>query len=262
VSVRRALVESLNVPTVRAAQVVGLQEVIDCSHRLGIVSPLARVPSLALGAAEVSPLELAAAYASLAAGGKRVPPRIIRTVEDSAGTVLFRDRSHATQAISPEAAYLINNVLQEVLRNGTARAAPSLGYRGNAAAKTGTTDDTRDAWFVGYTPERLGLVWVGYDDGARTGLTGATGALPIWVDLMRRGGAEASSATFAAPPGLVLARIDPETGQLARRDCPSWLDEWFLPTELPQPCSVHGSRIRRWLRQLFEPPVRDTDAGV
>jgi penicillin-binding protein 1B len=257
VTARRALVESLNVPTVRAAQLVGLQQVVDGARRLGIRSPLVRVPSLALGAAEVSPLELAAAYASLANGGRHVPPGLIRTVEDSGGRVLFHERRDATQAISPEAAYLVNSVLQEVLRNGTAKSASTLGYRGNAAAKTGTTDDTRDAWFVGYTPEWLGLVWVGYDEGARTGLTGATGALPIWVDLVRRGGAEDSSAPFTVPQGLVRARIDPETGELARQGCPTWCDEWLLASHLPPPCSAHGNRFRRWLRQLFGEPERD-----
>jgi penicillin-binding protein 1B len=251
VTVRAALVSSLNVPTVRAAQGVGLANVIEISRRLGIASPLRPVPSLALGALEVTPLELANAYGTLARLGQRGRPWVVRQIVDADGEVLARSGPGLFPGISPQAAYLVNHVLRGVLREGTARSAASLGYRGNAAGKTGTTDDTRDAWFVGYTSEILSLVWVGYDDNRETHLTGATGALPIWVDIMRRGGAWSRSGPQPVPPGIVERRIDPESGGLVRRGCPGWIDERFAAGSEPtRQCVLHGNRFRRWFQKL------------
>jgi penicillin-binding protein 1B len=141
-----------------------------------------------------------------------------------------------------------------VFDQGTARSASRLGFDGKAAGKTGTTDDTRDAWFVGYTSEVLGLVWVGYDDNARTGLTGATGALPIWVDLMTNADSTTSRKELDPPWGLVRRRIDPDTGGLAQPGCPAARDEWFAAgTEPLGPCVAHrGSRFGRWFRRLVD----------
>ena len=134
----------------------------------------------------------------------------------------------------------------------TARSASALGYSGDAAGKTGTTDDTRDTWFVGYTSELLALVWVGYDDNGKTGLTGATGALPIWVDLMRRSGADRGEASFPVPRGVVRLRIDPGTGGLLGRGCPASADEWFVAgTEPTKPCREHGGGFKRWFQKVM-----------
>jgi len=252
VSVREALEHSLNVPTIRAAIRVGLESVVDVARRMGIRSSLAALPSLALGAAEVTPLELASAYGTLARMGRQESAWVIREVVDSEGRTLARHESRWTRAITPEAAFLVNDVLQDVLRTGTARSASALGYRGDAAGKTGTTDDTRDTWFVGYTSELLALVWVGYDDNGKTGLTGATGALPIWVDLMRRSGADRSKASFPVPRGVVRVRIDPGTGGLLGRGCPAGADEWFVAgTEPTKPCRVHGGGFKRWFQKVM-----------
>ena len=148
--------------------------------------------------------------------------------------------------------------MQGVFERGTAKSATAHGYRGGAAGKTGTTDDTRDAWFVGYTPETLALTWVGYDDNARTGLSGATAALPIWVDVMRRAGAADTVAEFEPPLGVIRRRVDPSTGRLAVRGCPQTVDEWFARGSEPtRPCPNHRGGVRGWLRKVFTRDATD-----
>jgi len=251
VTARTALERSLNVPTVRAAQRAGLGAVVDLARRAGIESPLRELPSLALGTMEVTPLELATAYTTLANQGRRVTASIVREVRDADGQPLERRPLERAQTIDPRAAYLVTHVLEGVFERGTARSAAALGFHGLAAGKTGTTDETRDAWFAGYTPDLLALVWVGYDDNARTGLTGATGALPIWVDFMGRVGLADSRRDFSPPAGIVRRRIDPESGQRATPGCPATIDELFAAgTEPREDCSLHGGR-RGLFRRLF-----------
>ena len=251
VTVREALEASLNVPTVRAAGRVGLERVVETAHACGIRSPMAPLPSLALGTAEVSPLELASAFGTFANGGVRYAPWIIRSVTDSEGRTLEGQGIHSERAISPQTAFLVTDLLKGVFERGTAKSAAAHGYRGGAAGKTGTTDDTRDSWFVGYSAERLALVWVGYDDNARTGLTGATGALPIWVQIMKRE-AEAAPLRPGSLEGLVKRKIDPESGELATGGCPQVVEEYFARgTEPVRDCSLHQGRFKRWLRKFL-----------
>jgi penicillin-binding protein 1B len=234
--------------------------VIRTARRSGIESRLKSLPSLALGTSEVTPLELAAGYATLARLGRAGRPWVIREVVDGTGNVLRRPRVAWSEALSPQAAYLVNYLLRGVLANGTARSARALGYRGTASGKTGTTDDTRDAWFVGYSSHLLGLVWLGHDDGSPTGLTGATGALPIWVELMRRAGLAGGFGPDPVPDGIVERRIDPESGGLSHRGCRYRIEERFVEgTEPQRACAVHGSRFRRWFDRLRRrtPPARD-----
>ncbi len=256
VTVRRALEESLNVPTVRAAGRVGLDPVIRAARACGIESRLPAVPSLALGAVEVTPLELATAFATLARRGERVDPWVVRQVTDREGRTLLRGAPRRSQVISRQTAFIVHDLLQGVFERGTAAAAAELGFPGPAAGKTGTTDDTRDAWFVGDASGVLALVWLGHDDNSRTGLTGASGALPVWVDLMLRGPLE-PEVPAAAPWGLVVRRVDAATGGLALGGCPEWRDEWFVRgTEPTRPCSEHrAGLLRRWLQRLG--PRRD-----
>ncbi|MCI0656317.1 MAG: transglycosylase domain-containing protein, partial [Acidobacteria bacterium] len=148
VTARRALEESINVATIRAATQVGLDHVSTLARRCGVESPLPQVPSLALGTAEVTPLEMAAAYTTLASGGIRNPVRAIRAVTDRHGRSLEPEDPPSTRILSPQAAYLITDLLKGVLTRGTASSAASLGFSGVAAGKTGTTDDLRDAWFA------------------------------------------------------------------------------------------------------------------
>jgi penicillin-binding protein 1B len=240
VTVRDALEQSINVPTVRAALTVGLGEVVEVAHRYGIDSELEAVPSLALGAEEVTPLELATAYAPLANGGWRVHAHGLTALVDRDGVPRDPAIPPPEAVMEPALAYLVTNVLEGAVERGTARAAHDLGLTGHAAGKTGTSNDLRDAWFVGYTPDVLALVWVGYDDNRLVGMTGGAAALPIWVDLIARIG-EADADPFPRPDGIVEISIDPTTGQRATRRCPERRDELFLRGAEPEErCAVHG----------------------
>ncbi len=252
VTAREALEQSLNVPTVRAALHVGLDQVVETAELCGFREGLKPLPSLALGAQEATPLELALAFATLAGGGRRVEPWVVRDVVDRQGSRIERPPSPPQRAVSPEAAYIVTDLLRGVLTRGTAASASALGFWGDAAGKTGTTDDTRDSWFVGYNPRLLALVWVGFDDNARTGLTGASGALPIWTDFMTAGEMRWWGGAFEEPDGIVRVPICPESGQLAADGCLDVVEEVFIAgTEPEETCSLHRPGFLRWWRKLL-----------
>jgi penicillin-binding protein 1B len=253
VTVRQALESSINIATIRAANQVGLGHVITVARRCGVESQLPKVPSLALGTAEVSPLEIAAAYATIASGGIRNSVRAIRSVSDRMGRSMEPDYPPSSRVLSPQAAYLITDILRGVLLRGTAVSSADLGFSGNAVGKTGTTDDLRDAWFVGYSTDLLVLVWVGYDDNRTLGLTGAQGALPIWVDFMM-GSGRMTGKEFIEPEGMVQAKVDPATGQLATWRCPEKIEEIFIEgTEPRDRCETHGHRRWWWSSEPDDP---------
>lgn len=245
VTAQKALEESLNVPTVRAAQMVGLEAVVAAARDAGIESSLKPYPSLALGAQEVTPLEMASAYATLANGGIRSTPAIVEAVLDSRGSSITARERRSERSIPASAAYLVTVGLQGAVDRGTAASARALGFTGTAAGKTGTTDDYRDSWFVGYTPDLVALVWIGFDDGATTRLAGAVAALPIWVDFMRQSGASTQDP-FEEPEGILWEEIDPVSGLRARWSCPDSRWMAFLDgTEPLDRCDLHGF-FRRW----------------
>jgi penicillin-binding protein 1B len=252
VTVREALEQSINVPTVRAAMAVGVPEVAEMARRCGISRDLDAVPSLALGAEEVTPVELATAYATIASGGWRGQPHGLLSVIDRDGDRHGRSAIGSIQVIEPELAYLVTDILEGVVERGTARGARTLGFSGAAAGKTGSSDGLRDAWFVGYTPEVLALVWVGTDGNRPIGLSGAEAALPIWVDLMQRIGAT-GAGEFRRPAGIVEARIDPSTAQLATSRCPDSRSEVFVRgTEPDTRCQLHEETARKgFWKRLF-----------
>jgi len=241
VTLRTALANSMNIATSRLALDVGLNRVTRTAHEAGIESRLQAVPSLALGAFEVTPLELASAYSTLANGGIRTTPLSILSAVDEEGQVVQHRQVKMDRVLPADAVYLVNDMLQDVFDYGTARRARGLGYGGNAAGKTGTTNSTRDAWFVGYTPEIVSLVWVGYDDNSPIGLHGDSAALPIWVEFMKRSGYGDRSPEFPAPRNIVLVEIDPTTGLLASPGCPATRYEAFVSgTEPTEECYEHG----------------------
>ncbi|MGE5849036.1 MAG: transglycosylase domain-containing protein, partial [Candidatus Methylomirabilota bacterium] len=185
VTVRAALVASLNVPAVRVAQDVGVHEVVQMAQALGIARPLAAVPSLALGTSEVTLLEITAAYATLANGGVRAVPTTLAAESAPQGALAVEPIPPPVRVVSAESVFLINHLLRGVMRHGTGRASARWGLSGISAGKTGTTGGLRDAWFVGYTPDLVVGVWVGLDDDSPVGLTGAQAALPIWAAVMQ-----------------------------------------------------------------------------
>jgi membrane carboxypeptidase/penicillin-binding protein len=199
VTVRRALESSLNSATGRVAQDVGIRRVREIAHRLGIQSPLPAVPSLSLGSAEVTPLEVAVAFSTLANGGVRTRPLAVKLVMDQSSQPLEKRDVRVEQVINPQLAYMMNHLLKGVLDRGTATSARRMGFNRPAAGKTGTTNDYKDAWFVGYTPDLLAVVWVGFDGQSKLNLSGSEAALPIWTEFMKSATANMPVTDFIAP---------------------------------------------------------------
>jgi penicillin-binding protein 1B len=244
VTLRRALAMSMNVATVKVAEMVGYDRVAQIwSKKLGIGAPIRPYPALALGSFEATPYEMATAYNVLANGGLKVEPVTITRVADDKGRVL--EQHHAPvpeRVVREEAAFLVVDMLRSVINEGTAASARGLGFTADAAGKTGTTNDYRDAWFCGFTPDLLAVVWVGFDDNTPVGLSGTKAALPIWVDFMKAATSGTKPSPFPpAPEGIVYVTIDKETGLLAGPRCPSTRDEAFVAgTEPREMCGVHG----------------------
>jgi penicillin-binding protein 1B len=232
--------ESVNTAAVRLATQTGLPQVVSAARDAGITSPLSPVPSLSLGSFEVTPVELAYAYATLASGGTRYGPSPLDAIIGAKGEAIYTGRADVRQAVDPRAAYLVSYALQGVFDRGTARAARTAGILFPASGKTGTTDDNRDSWFVGYTPEVVCAVWVGTDSGRDTGLSGAAGALPIWTRFMKALYPAAGPRALAVPQGVVTAVIDPASGYLATSACPESFTEAFIEGTAPQEtCPLH-----------------------
>ena len=241
VSYRRALALSLNVATASVGERVGFGRVVDLWHSMGMESRIEPYPSLVLGSFEVTPLELATAYAVLAGGGKRVEPRFFTSVEDASGKNVAENRPRSKSVVSKESAYLVTDMLRTAIDAGTGREIRSRGLTVDVAGKTGTTNDTKDAWFVGYTPELLAVVWVGYDDNRELGLSGAEAALPIWGRFMKAALAGGDKDSFIPPAGIIAAEIDPATGKRATKSCPRRVREVFRKEAAPQEmCPLHG----------------------
>lgn len=240
VTFRRALEKSLNAATARVARDVGIQRVRNIAQRLGIQSPLPAVPSLALGAAEVTPLEVAVAFSTLANSGVRTQPLTIKQVMDANGRVLEKRDVRVEKVLSPQMAFMMNHLLKGVLDRGTGEFARRWGFTRPAAGKTGTTNDFKDAWFVGYTPDLLAVVWVGFDGQSKLNLSGAQAALPIWTEFMKRATAGTPVTDFVPPPGIKIVDVDPLSGQLATPNCPSVLREAFPEGDEPTTtCPLH-----------------------
>ncbi len=254
VTVRRALEQSLNAATVRIALETGLARVIRAARELGITSRLAPVPALALGAFEVNPLELARAYLPFANGGVRVDrATAVRAVHTADGTIGALDEPGTAQVITPAEAYLMTTLLEGVIASGTGGAAQPLQALGSVAGKTGTTNDGRDAWFVGYTPNLLALVWVGFDSDEVHGLSGSEGALPIWTEFMRQALDAYPTPGTPVPAGISLVKIDATNGRGATLFCPTVAREAFLVGTEPPTCGEHGAvpeQVVEWWRRF------------
>jgi penicillin-binding protein 1B len=218
VLLRDGIVRSLNVVAVEAALQVGLGNVAAMAELLGLPRPQL-YPSMALGAFEATPLEIAQAYTAFANGGLRVTPFGIKAVKSGA-TVIREMTPENAVALSDAQAFIITDTLADVVDYGTATPIRRMGYRGPAAGKTGSS---RDAWFVGYTPKLLVVVWVGFDDHRDIGLTGGEAATPIWTDFINRAlvlRPDLNAAKFTQPAGLETMEIDPDNGLVANEFCP------------------------------------------
>jgi len=243
VTLRTALGLSLNVATVKVAEMVGYDRVSDLwSRKLGMGDNVKPYPAVALGSFEATPLQMATAYNVLANGGLKVEPVTVLKVNDDRDQTL---EEHApappARVVREESAFLVTNMLRTVLNSGTAASARAAGFQADAAGKTGTTNDLRDAWFAGYTPELLCVVWVGFDDNSPLNLSGAKAALPIWVDFMKRALAGVKTSEFAVPESnVVFVDVDRQTGLLANPNCPKTIEEAFIAgTEPFELCQWH-----------------------
>jgi penicillin-binding protein 1A len=258
-SARDAMALSSNNAAVRVGEWVGVNRVIEMARTLGISTPVPPYPSVFLGSAEVVPVEFAAAYAALGNGGYRVQPTLITRVEDARGNVLWRAPQTAQHVLDSGVAYLTTSLLEDVIDRGTGTAVRREGFWLPAAGKTGTTNDARDVWFVGMTPDLTAAVWLGFDQPKQIlpNAYGGNMAAPIWARTMKAAYAtRGAPAGWNAPASLISMPIDMRSGQAAAPDCPAEdiRIEHFVPgTEPEDYCPLHYSPpgvVDRLLRGL------------
>jgi len=253
VTLREAIVRSLNVVAVQAAMQTGLDRVADMADRVGLPRP-DLYPSMALGAFEATPFDVARAYTVFADDGNRVDPLAIRSIKSN-GEVVKTCVATKSMVLTPSIAYLVTDTLSDVVNRGTASRIRSLGYRGPAAGKTGTS---RDAWFVGYTPKLLVVVWVGNDDNHDLGVTGGEAAVPIWTDFVKRAlelRPDLAAARFPVPSGVQTVEIDTDNGMLASEFCPHRQKMLVSYSLIPPACIEHSGSYQASLNEGFEPDL-------
>ena len=249
----RALAASMNMATVRLGLEIGVPRVLTLLERLGVSVEVPPNPSLLLGALDLSPMEVTQMYSTLASGGFRTPLRAVRSVQGPDGEPLAQFPMETEQAADPAAVYQLNQALVQVMQRGTGRAARSRLPAGVVVAgKTGTSNDLRDSWFAGFSQDLLAVVWVGYDNNEPTGLTGASGAMSVWGDLLGR--TPVTSFEVPAPEGLMALSIDYATGLAADAACG---DALLVPvpagTEVPPLPACGAASMEnplQWLRDL------------
>ncbi|MBV9187731.1 MAG: PBP1A family penicillin-binding protein [Acidobacteria bacterium] len=241
VTVREALAHSYNIPAVRAAMNAGVPNVIKTAATIGIESHLAPYPSVSLGAFEVTPLEIAYAYSAFANLGVKAEPISILAVSTAEGKLLESREVKMRRVAPASVCYVMNDVLKGVFEFGTASKARQLGFERPFAGKTGTTSSYRDAWFIGYSPRILSLVWLGFDDGHSVRLAGGDACVPIWTNNMNRVSGLIPDVDWKRPEDVIDRQIDPQSGMLATPYCPQTKDEIFVSgTEPTSVCPLHA----------------------
>jgi 1A family penicillin-binding protein len=256
ITMRQALIASANAATVIVSQKVGPERVIAMARNNGIMSTLQPVPSIALGALEVTPLELVAAYAPFGNGGYRVRPRLVTKILAPDGTVLREFENTKLPAMNPQDAYEILSMLRGVVDFGTGRAIRDYGITVPVAGKTGTTNSGADVWFVGFSPTLVAGVWFGYDTPRPIAPNASGGRLaaPAWAEIFRGGWREPPGSNWDVPAGMVPAVIDPESGLLATDWCPNRTREWFKVNSAPtEVCNLHNEWTQRVITEHQEP---------
>ena len=268
VTLRTALAKSLNVPAVKLAEMIGFDTVETLAKQAGMSLNIRATPAIALGAYEVTPIEVAGAYTVFADQGSYVKPSWVSLIRDRQGNVLFSSVPDKRDVLDPRVAYMMVNLLEEVLRSGTGASVRARGFNLPAAGKTGTSD--HDGWFAGFTSRLICVVWVGFDDNRELGLEGAHSALPVWVEFMKRAHQYREYRNvhgFQAPDGIVTVEVDPATGELATSLCPSPRAEVFLSGTQPvESCHLHGgaggARVASWETAPSPAPANAAVGGV
>ena len=269
VTVRDALTNSLNVATVKVAELIGYGRVVQVARKMGLGMNIQPTPSVALGAYEMTPIDVAAGYTTFATMGTRAEPQFLRIVVNADGTPLEKFTPQTHLVLDPRVAFLVDSLLKDVLNRGTGASVRARGFTLPAAGKTGTS---RDGWFAGFTSNLLCVIWIGFDDNRDIGLAGGVVAAPIWADFMTRATSLAQYRDvkdFAMPDGVQSVLIDPDTLQLATANCPSTREEVYVVGSAPTIyCEVHGSHnlftsAGSILSRVFggEPKTPKTDAN-
>ncbi len=263
VTLRQALAKSLNIPTVKLAEKAGYRRVAQLAREVGLGNDIKGTPAVALGSYVTSPLEVAGAYTVFPTLGQFHKPAFVASIRDDSGSVIFSRPQSPKRALDPRVAYLMTNLMEEVLRSGTGAGVRGRGFWQPAAGKTGTS---HDGWFAGYTSRLICVVWVGFDDNRELELEGARSALPVWTEFMKRAHAHReyrNAAPFQAPDGIVTADIDPGSGLLASSACPGKVEFFIAGTQPLQACGGGGgTHIAGW-DPVAEPKAKsDAPAAV
>jgi penicillin-binding protein 1B len=270
VTVRDALTNSLNVATVKVAELIGYGRVVQVARQMGLGNNIQPTPAVALGAYEMTPVDVAAAYTAFADAGTRADPEFIHSITSADGTTEEKSTPVTHQVLDPRVSFLVTSVLQDVLNHGTAAGVRARGFTLPAAGKTGTS---RDGWFAGFTSNLVCVIWIGFDDNRDLGLPGGSTAAPIWADFMIRATALQAYKDvkdFAAPDGVQAVSIDPESLELSTPNCPTTRTEVYVAGSAPtQFCELHGghnilSSTGSWLSHVFgggEPKQPQSDAN-
>jgi penicillin-binding protein 1B len=252
VTVRDALIHSLNVATVKVAELIGYRRVVTLARQMGLGNNIQATPAVALGAYEMTAIDVAAGYTAFANKGLRAEPLYLRSVLAADGTVEETSGPRNRQVLDPRVAYLTTSIMKDVINRGTGVTVRSLGFTPIAAGKTGTS---RDGWFAGFTSNLLCVVWVGFDDNRDLGLSGSASAAPIWADFMKRAVTQPeykNPVDFDQPDGVLQETIDPQTGQLASSSCPQSVQEYFIAGSEPTEVCGHATTAQgNWLAHLF-----------
>jgi penicillin-binding protein 1A len=242
VTLRHALAQSINVASARLILSIGPLAAINFAHKLGIKSRLENVYSIALGSCDVTLIEMTNAFATLAAGGVRAEPIAITKILDRDGAVLEQNPVYREEVLSPQNSYVITNMLESALNEGTGKSARWLGFMEPGAGKTGTTNNCTNGWFIGYTTELCVGVWTGFEQNRTMGrgMYGGSVSLPTWVDIMKAHYRDHAGEPFPEPPGIVHQVICEESGLLATSNCEHLRREIFIEgTEPRRKCDRH-----------------------
>jgi len=273
VTIREALTNSLNVATVKVAELIGYGRVVQIARQMGLGNNIRATPAVALGAYEMTPVDVAAGYTAFGQGGVRAEPQFLRSMVSANGTVLEKTVPETHAVLDSRVAYLVTSLLKDVLNKGTGATVRARGFTLPAAGKTGTS---RDGWFAGFTSNLVTVIWIGFDDNRDLGLAGGATAAPIWAEFMKKATAlpgYRAVKDFDQPEGVLSVTIDPESLELATPSCPATREEVYVSGSAPtQYCELHGghgiiSSTGSFLSHIFggsqpKPPVDGSPPGT
>ncbi|MGD0296152.1 MAG: PBP1A family penicillin-binding protein [Bryobacteraceae bacterium] len=267
VSLRDAMAHSLNVATVKVAEEIGYDAVVDLARKAGLNMDIQPTPAVALGSYEVTPLEIAGGYTIYANHGIYSKPYFLSSILSDRASNVFDAQPTHRPVLDPRVAFLMDQLLEEVVRSGTGAGMYGRGINFPVAGKTGTSD--HDGWFAGFTSRLICVVWVGFDDNRPLNLEGAHSALPVWAEFMKRAHEHReyrNVSDFEPPAGVVSAQIDPASGQLATAACPKVRTEYFIEGTQPvEMCQLHGgggTQVASWETAPSGQAARDRSAGA